>query len=133
MKSIGKEGIHEDNDVHRRSSFSGAINNKGSSSSSSNSSSGASSFSSSCSFNSNAFHEFHFLKRSSSATEIGGSIEAVIAHCKKSQLLFGSRNTYGFSSFTRTLFLLLLLLFLVQDVSCSHVGIKGNENTAHLK
>ncbi|CAI9762052.1 unnamed protein product [Fraxinus pennsylvanica] len=99
MKSMEKEGIHEDNNVHRRSSFSGAINNKGSNLSSSNSSSVASSLSSSCLFNSTAFHEFHFLKRSSSATEIEGSIEAAIAHCKKSQLLFGSRNTYGFSSF----------------------------------
>ncbi|CAA2972379.1 Hypothetical predicted protein [Olea europaea subsp. europaea] len=98
LKSIEKEGIHEDNNVPRRSSFSGPINNKGSSSSSSsNSSSGASSLSSSCSFNSNAFHKFHFLKNSS-ATEIEGSIEAAVAHCKKSQLLFGSSNTYGFSS-----------------------------------
>ncbi|KAL2485313.1 putative membrane-associated kinase regulator 3 [Abeliophyllum distichum] len=93
MKSIEKEGIH----VHRRSSFSGAIKNKCLSSSSS--SSCASSLSSSCSFNSNAFNGFHFLKRSSSATEIDVSIDAAIAHCKKSQLLFDSRSTSGFSSF----------------------------------
>lgn len=98
MKSIEKEGIHEDNYVHRRSSFSGATKNKCSSSSSSNYSSGASSLSSSCSFNLNSFHEFHFRKRSSSATEIDGSIEAAIAHCKKSQVFLDSRNTSGFSS-----------------------------------
>ncbi|KAL2509478.1 putative membrane-associated kinase regulator 3 [Forsythia ovata] len=37
--------------------------------------------------------------RSSSATEIDVSIDAAIAHCKKSQLLFDSRSTSGFSSF----------------------------------
>ncbi|XP_022856389.1 probable membrane-associated kinase regulator 3 [Olea europaea var. sylvestris] len=92
MKGIEKEGIPEDNYVHRRSSFSGATKSKCSSSS------GASSLSSSCSFNLNAFHEFHFRKSSSSATEIDGSIEAAIAHCKKSQVFFDSRNTSGFSS-----------------------------------
>ncbi|KAI3474476.1 hypothetical protein Pfo_029337 [Paulownia fortunei] len=94
MKNIDREGI-EDN-VHRRS-FSSAIKRhsptKCLSSSSSNSSSAASSSSSSFSLNSNGFHELHFLRRSSSATEIEGSIEAAIAHCKKSQQIFDSRNS----------------------------------------
>ncbi|KAI3447647.1 hypothetical protein Pfo_004312 [Paulownia fortunei] len=94
MKNIDKEGI-EDN-VHRRS-FSGAIKRhsptKCLSSSSSNSSSGASSSSSSFSFNSNGLHELHFLRRSSSATEIEVSIDAAIAHCKKSLQIFHSINS----------------------------------------
>ncbi|XP_059306970.1 probable membrane-associated kinase regulator 4 [Lycium ferocissimum] len=84
--------IDEDNNAnsHRRS-FSAAIKKhsptKCLSSSSSNGSSSTSS-SSSFSLNSNGFYELNFLKRSSSATtEIEGSIEAAIAHCKKSQEL----------------------------------------------
>lgn len=98
MKSIDKEGIIEDgvNNSHRRS-FSGAIKRRYAavcSSSSSSSSSGASSSCSSFSFNSSGFYELQFLKRSSSASsEIEGSIEAAIAHCKKSQQIFSSRNT----------------------------------------
>ncbi|KAL2250564.1 probable membrane-associated kinase regulator 4 [Sesamum indicum] len=92
MSNIDKE------DNVRRRSFSSAIKQhsptKCLSSSSSNSSSGASSSSSSFSLNSNGFHELHFLRRSSSATEIEGSIEAAIAHCKKSyQQILDSRNS----------------------------------------
>ncbi|CAI9783223.1 unnamed protein product [Fraxinus pennsylvanica] len=98
IKSIEKEGIGNDN-VHRRS-FSGAIKRHSatkrssfsSSSSSSISSSAASSSSSSSRFNSCGFQELHFLKRSSSATKIERSVEAAIAHCKKSQQLSESRN-----------------------------------------
>ncbi|KAK4731064.1 hypothetical protein R3W88_024052 [Solanum pinnatisectum] len=86
------EGVHEDNvnSTHRRS-FSAAIKKhsptKCLSSSSSNGSTSSSS-SSSFSLNSNGFYELNFLKRSSSVTtEIEGSIEAAIAHCKKSQEL----------------------------------------------
>ncbi|KAF3638977.1 hypothetical protein FXO38_22932 [Capsicum annuum] len=61
---------------------------KGLSSSSTNSSSstGGSFSSSSCSFNSNnGFYELNFLKRSNSFTSgFEGSIEAAVAHCKKS-------------------------------------------------
>ncbi|CAN4116880.1 unnamed protein product [Withania somnifera] len=77
---------HEDNNVnsHRRS-FSAAI--KKHSPTKCLSSSSSSNDSSSFSLN-NGFFELNFLKRSSSATtEIEGSIEAAIAHCKKSQQL----------------------------------------------
>ncbi|CAA3015692.1 Hypothetical predicted protein [Olea europaea subsp. europaea] len=82
INSIEKEGI-EDN-VYKRS-FSSAIRRHSptkclSSSSSSNSSSASSSFS----YNLNYVHELHLLKRSSSAPENEGSIEAAIAYCKKS-------------------------------------------------
>ncbi|XP_057801407.1 probable membrane-associated kinase regulator 4 [Salvia miltiorrhiza] len=60
-------------DDHRRS-FSGAISSADLSSTSSTASS---------SFNS---HELHFLRRTSSAAEIEVSIDAAIAHCKKSML-----------------------------------------------
>lgn len=77
----------EDNNPQRRS-FSSAIKRhsptKCLSSSSSNSSSGSSSFS----LNSNGLQELQCLRRSSSATEIEGSIEAAIAHCKKSHQIF---------------------------------------------
>ncbi|KAM7526284.1 hypothetical protein LguiA_016186 [Lonicera macranthoides] len=97
IKSIDKEVIIEDgvNNSHRRS-FSGAIKRRYAAvcSSSSSASSGASSSCSSFSFNSSGFYELQFLKRSSSASsEIEGSIEAAIAHCKKSQHIFSSRNT----------------------------------------
>ncbi|CAN4121654.1 unnamed protein product [Withania somnifera] len=87
------EGVHhEDNANSHRRSFSAAIKKhsptKCLSSSSSNGSSSSSSSSSSFSLNPNGFYELNFLKRSSSATtEIEGSIEAAIAHCKKSQEL----------------------------------------------
>ncbi|GFP83717.1 probable membrane-associated kinase regulator 4 [Phtheirospermum japonicum] len=75
MKGVDcKDGIEDDNNNHRRS-FSSAIKRrypvKCLSSSSSSSSSNRS----------NGFPE---LRRSSSATEIEGSIQAAIAHCKKS-------------------------------------------------
>ncbi|CAI9760726.1 unnamed protein product [Fraxinus pennsylvanica] len=97
MKSIDKEGVGNNNNNNiRRRSFSGAISRHSattrSSFSSSITSSGASSSSSSSSFNSSGFQELHFLKRSSSATEIERSIEAAIAHCKKSQQISESRN-----------------------------------------
>ncbi|KAL5546273.1 hypothetical protein UlMin_005960 [Ulmus minor] len=73
-----------------RKSFSGVIQRHclaTKSSSTSNSSSGSSS--SSSSFSSNGFHELQLLKRSSSAnSELEGSIEGAIAHCKQSQQLY---------------------------------------------
>ncbi|XP_051130691.1 probable membrane-associated kinase regulator 4 [Andrographis paniculata] len=96
IAAIMKDGDREN--VHRRS-FSGAIKrhspNKSLSSSSSNSSSGASSSSSSFSLNSTGLSELQFLRRSTSAKEIESSIEAAIAHCKKSQQVFDSRNSSG--------------------------------------
>ncbi|MCD9639928.1 hypothetical protein HAX54_024921 [Datura stramonium] len=86
------EGIHhhEDNVNSHRRSFSAAIKKHSPTKCLSSSSSNGSSSSSSSSFslNSNGFYELNLLKRSSSATtEIEGSIEAAIAHCKKSQEL----------------------------------------------
>lgn len=99
------DNSNNNNNVQRRS-FSGAIKRhspaKCMSSSSSNSSSAASSSSSSFSLNSNGFHELHFLRRSSSATEIEGSIEAAIAHCKKSQQILDSRNQLGICSLSES-------------------------------
>lgn len=83
------EGVHhhEDNVNSHRRSFSAAIKKHSPTKCLSSSSSNGSS-SSSFSLNSNGFYELNFLKRSSSATtEIEGSIEAAIAHCKKSQEL----------------------------------------------
>ncbi|XP_073136182.1 probable membrane-associated kinase regulator 4 [Henckelia pumila] len=86
------KNMDEDRDLPRRS-FSRAIkkrstiNYMSSSSSSSNCSFEGSFSSSSSSFssNSNGFHELEFLRRSRSVTEIHEcSIEAAIAHCKKS-------------------------------------------------
>ncbi|KAI5682224.1 hypothetical protein M9H77_03452 [Catharanthus roseus] len=98
-KSIEKETIEECITQHRRS-FSRTIKRHSptkclsSSSSSSSPSSGASSLSSSFSINSNVLYDLQSLRRSSSATsEIDGSIEAAIAHCKSSQRSFNSRNT----------------------------------------
>ncbi|CAA2984640.1 Hypothetical predicted protein [Olea europaea subsp. europaea] len=91
-----KSFVNIGNNNIRRRSFSGAINRhsatKYSSFSSITSSGASSSSSSSSSFNSSGFQELHFLKRSSSATEIEHSIEAAIAHCKKSQQISESRN-----------------------------------------
>ncbi|CAK9147211.1 unnamed protein product [Ilex paraguariensis] len=101
MNSIEKEGAEDNVNSHRRS-FSGAIKRRSPAkcSSSSSSSGASSSSSSSISFNSNGFYELQFLKRSSSATsEIEGSIEAAIAHCKKSQELCSSRKTLNDSGF----------------------------------
>ncbi|KAH6825732.1 hypothetical protein C2S53_018487 [Perilla frutescens var. hirtella] len=87
MNSIEKEENSMSHVHVQRRSFSSAIKRHysptkclSSSSSNSNSSSGSSSFS----LNSNGLHELHCLRRSSSATEIEGSIEAAIAHCKSS-------------------------------------------------
>ncbi|EYU38488.1 hypothetical protein ABFS82_12G136200 [Erythranthe guttata] len=77
---IDKEGI-EGNNVQRKS-FSGAIKRHSPTKCLSSSSSGASS--SSSSFNSSGLYEMESLKRNSSATEIEVSIDAAIAHCKKS-------------------------------------------------
>ncbi|KAL0336861.1 UNVERIFIED_CONTAM: putative membrane-associated kinase regulator 4 [Sesamum calycinum] len=91
-----EEGI--EGKVQRRS-FSGAIKRRSPikclSSSSSNCSSGASSSSSSSSFSfsSNRFYELQFLRSSTSAPEIEVSIDAAIAHCKRSQQIFHSRNS----------------------------------------
>ncbi|KAK4349073.1 hypothetical protein RND71_031828 [Anisodus tanguticus] len=80
--------IDEDNVNSHRRSFSAAIKKHSPTKCLSSSSSNGSSSSSSFSLNSNGFYELNFLKRSSSATtEIEGSIEAAIAHCKKSQEL----------------------------------------------
>lgn len=73
----------EDRSSHRRS-FSGAISAHSTTKSCSNSSS-----SSSISFNSSGLHELQFSGRSSSAAEIEVSIDAAIAHCKKSMQSFG--------------------------------------------
>ncbi|XP_055811633.1 probable membrane-associated kinase regulator 4 [Solanum dulcamara] len=97
----GDQGVHHEDNVnsHRRS-FSAAIKKHSptkclSSSSSSNGSSSSSSSSSSFSLNSNGFYELNILKRSSSATtEIEGSIEAAIAHCKKSQVLCNPKRKF---------------------------------------
>lgn len=78
IKNIDKNGADENGN---RRSFSGAIKRhspaKCLSSSSSNSSSSSSSFNSSG-------VRVNFLRRSSSSNEIEGSIDAAIAHCKKS-------------------------------------------------
>ncbi|XP_009599076.1 probable membrane-associated kinase regulator 4 [Nicotiana tomentosiformis] len=91
IRNIEKEGVEDNVNSHRKS-FSAVIKRhsptKCLSSSSSNGSSSSSSSLSSFSLNSNGFYELNLLKRSSSAnTEIEGSIEAAIAHCKKSQEL----------------------------------------------
>ncbi|KAK1403448.1 putative membrane-associated kinase regulator 4 [Heracleum sosnowskyi] len=105
MNGIEKDEFDQDNlsRTHRKS-FSGKNKRQSTMKSSSSSSSGASSLSSSFSFNSNGINDSQPLKRSSSATsEIDGSIEAAIAHCKKSQQLFTTKNTVneaGFCSFS---------------------------------
>ncbi|PIN03880.1 hypothetical protein CDL12_23598 [Handroanthus impetiginosus] len=86
---IDKEVIIEDNNLHRRS-FSSAIKRHSPTKCLSSSSSNSSSSSSSFSINSNGFNELKSLRRSSSATEIEGSIEAAIAYCKKSQQTLSS-------------------------------------------
>ncbi|CAI9780144.1 unnamed protein product [Fraxinus pennsylvanica] len=94
--NIEKEGI-EDN-VHRRS-FSSAIKRHSPTKCLSSYSSNSSSSSSSFSYNLNNGHELNFLKRSSSAPENESSIEAAIAHCKKSRQLPDSRNASSDSAF----------------------------------
>ncbi|KAL2229440.1 probable membrane-associated kinase regulator 4 [Sesamum indicum] len=89
------EGIE---DKVQRRSFSGAIKRRSpikclSSSSSNCSSAAPSSSSSSFSFSSNRFYELQFLRSSTSAPEIEVSIDAAIAHCKKSQQIFHLRNS----------------------------------------
>ncbi|KAH6755865.1 hypothetical protein C2S53_007122 [Perilla frutescens var. hirtella] len=83
-----KNGIDDDNS-HRRS-FSGAITAHSTTtkcvSNSSSSLSSSSTASTSSSFNSN---ELKLFRRSSSAAEIEVSIDAAIAHCKKSMQSFG--------------------------------------------
>ncbi|KAK4342950.1 hypothetical protein RND71_038766 [Anisodus tanguticus] len=92
LASVIRDIDSEDNNVnsHRRS-FSAAIKKHSPTkclSSSTSDGSSSSSSSSSFSLNSNGFYELNFLKSSRSATtEIEGSIEAAIAHCKKSQEL----------------------------------------------
>ncbi|KAK6943722.1 hypothetical protein RJ641_024824 [Dillenia turbinata] len=77
---------------HRRS-FSSAIKRHSPSKSSSSCSSASSSSSSSFSFNSHGFYDLHLLKRSSSAnSELESSIEGAIAHCKRSQQQFSSKD-----------------------------------------
>ncbi|KAI3793668.1 hypothetical protein L1987_36288 [Smallanthus sonchifolius] len=93
IEEHGNEDVFDSNCNHRKS-FSGAIKRKCSPSSTSTSSSSSASGSSSSSFNySNGIYELQLLKRNSSAdSELEGSIEAAIDHCKKSQQLFNSRN-----------------------------------------
>ncbi|KAK4432398.1 putative membrane-associated kinase regulator 4 [Sesamum alatum] len=98
LATIVKNEEGTEDKVQRRS-FSGAIKRRSPikclSSSSSNCSSGASSSSSSSSFafGSKRLYELQFLRSSSSAPEIDVSIDAAIAHCKKSQQIFHSRNS----------------------------------------
>ncbi|CAA2967545.1 probable membrane-associated kinase regulator 4 [Olea europaea var. sylvestris] len=98
IENIEKERI-EDN-VHRRS-FSSAIKRHSPTKCLSSSSSNSSSASSSFSYNLNNVHELHLLKRSSSAPENEGSIEAAIAHCKKSRQLPDSINASRDSAFCK--------------------------------
>ncbi|KAL8136021.1 hypothetical protein AgCh_010575 [Apium graveolens] len=105
MNSSEKDEFDQDNFTRtHRKSFSGTNKRQSTIKSSSSSSSGASSLSSSFSLNSNGVNDSQILKRSSSASsEIDGSIEAAIAHCKKSQQLFTTKNTVneaGFCSFS---------------------------------
>ncbi|XP_009776902.1 probable membrane-associated kinase regulator 4 [Nicotiana sylvestris] len=89
IRNIEKEGVEDNVNSHRKS-FSAVIKRHSPTKCLSSSSSNGSSSSSSSSFslNSNGFYELNLLKRSCSAnTEIEGSIEAAIAHCKKSQEL----------------------------------------------
>ncbi|XP_071738891.1 probable membrane-associated kinase regulator 4 [Rutidosis leptorrhynchoides] len=101
IEEQGNEDVFDSNCSHRKS-FSGAIKRKCSSSLTSSSSSsstcsstsasGSSSSSSSSSFNysNNVIYE---LKRNSCAdSELEGSIEAAIDHCKKSHQVFNPRN-----------------------------------------
>ncbi|PHT72002.1 hypothetical protein T459_22787 [Capsicum annuum] len=101
IRDIESSTNEADNVNSHRRSFSAAIKKhsptKCLSSSSSNGSCSSSNGSSSSSFslNSNGFYELNFLKRSSSATtEIEGSIEAAIAHCKKSQELCNPKRKF---------------------------------------
>lgn len=97
IKNGERDGVEDTLSNHRRS-FSAAIKRHSptkclSSSSSFSSGTSSSSSSSSIAFISNGCYELNFLKRSSSDTsEIEGSIEAAIAHCKKSQDLSSSRK-----------------------------------------
>nr|GMD65397.1 probable membrane-associated kinase regulator 4 [Ipomoea batatas] len=97
IKNGERDGV-EDTLSNPRRSFSAAIKRHSptkclSSSSSFSSGTSSSSSSSSIAFISNGCYELNFLKRSSSDTsEIEGSIQAAIAHCKKSQELSSSRK-----------------------------------------
>ncbi|XP_051132318.1 probable membrane-associated kinase regulator 4 [Andrographis paniculata] len=73
-------------------SFSNTIRRRSPSKYLTSSSSNSSSSSSSFSLSSGGFHD-HLFRRTSSATEIEGSIEAAIAYCKKSQQLFDSTTS----------------------------------------
>ncbi|KAK1421115.1 hypothetical protein QVD17_23222 [Tagetes erecta] len=109
IEEQGNEDVFDSNCSHRKS-FSGAIKRKcsplltttSSSSSSSSASSASGSSSSSSSFNySNGIYELHMLKRNSIAnSELEGSIEAAIDHCKKSQQVFDSTNPVLFPKCT---------------------------------
>ncbi|KAK9078603.1 hypothetical protein SSX86_002660 [Deinandra increscens subsp. villosa] len=101
VEEQGNEDVFDSNCSHRKS-FSGAIKRKCSSSSTSSSSSASGSSSSSSSFNySNGNYELQMLKRNSSAnSELDGSIEAAIDHCKKSQQVFDSRTPVFFPKCT---------------------------------
>lgn len=93
-KSLNKENASGDERGHHRRSFSAAFKRISTTkvSSSLTSSSGCSSASSSN--NSNGFQELQFFKRSASAySDIENSIQAAIAHCKKSQQQLHSTNT----------------------------------------
>ncbi|KAL9993497.1 putative BKI1/putative membrane-associated kinase regulator/4 [Helianthus debilis subsp. tardiflorus] len=101
LKGIEEQGNEDvfDSNCNQRKSFSGANKRKcshssTSSSSSASSASGSGSSSSSSSFNySNGLFELQLVKRNSSAdSEVEGSIEAAIDHCKKSQQALNSRS-----------------------------------------
>ncbi|KAK1409826.1 hypothetical protein QVD17_36355 [Tagetes erecta] len=97
LKGIEEQGNEDvfDSKCNHRKSFSGAIKRKCSPSSTSSSSSSSSSVSGSSSSSSsfNGIYELQLLKRNSSAdSEVEGSIEAAIDHCKKSHQVYNSNN-----------------------------------------
>ncbi|EPS69717.1 hypothetical protein M569_05053 [Genlisea aurea] len=95
LKNMDRNGGTVEDITHRRS-FSGAIKRRPPAALCLSTSSSSSS-SSSCSSSANASVGFQdakqfFLRRSSSATEIENSIQAAIAHCKRSQQVLDSIN-----------------------------------------
>ncbi|KAK4272935.1 hypothetical protein QN277_021423 [Acacia crassicarpa] len=96
MKTINREMLEDRLMNNHRRSFSGAIqrHSAAKASSLSTSSSGSSSTSSSFSLSSSGFYDFQLIRRSSSAnSELEGSIEGAIAHCKQSQQQCSSKKT----------------------------------------
>lgn len=101
MKSINREMLEDGLMNNHRRSFSGAIqrHSAAKASSLSTSSSGSSSTSSSFSFSSSGFYDFQLIRRSSSAnSELEGSIEGAIAHCKQSQQQCNQRKSLDYNT-----------------------------------